>query len=208
MLRGCCFPVALLLLLAVAGVYVATRALATPNLGAAPGGTDHGNTQLLIAAALAGDAAAQLIIGDHAVVVVSEHDLTVIVQARNPEPQKYRYPQARIRDGNVVVSADTDVGPLGVTAVVRYNLVLDTSGPVQVTAQPVSYDVGQLGLPSFVGTWLNPRATKTVDLTSLFGSNPALQLLARSLDCLAVHPDGVHVGFHRPGATVSDPACT
>lgn len=209
LVRGCCLGVLLLTVLAVGAAVLATRALAAPDLGAAPGGTAHGNSEVVVAAVLAGEAAAQLITGPHAVVVLSEHDLTVIAQARNPSPEKYRNPQARIRNGDVLVSADTDLGPLGVTAVAAYRLSLSATGSAtQVSAQPVAYEVGQVSIPGFVGDWLNPHTAATVNLTTLFASNAALEILSRALDCLSVQPDGVHVGFHRPGSGASDPACT
>ena len=110
----------LLVVLVVGGIVVVTKALAAPDLGAAPGGTVHGSSAAVIAAALGGAAATQLLAMDHAVVTVSERDLTVIATARNPSPARFRNPQARVRNGYIVVSADTSVGPFGVTAVAWY----------------------------------------------------------------------------------------
>ena len=59
--------------------------------------------------------------------------------------------------------------------------------------------MGQLGIPGFIGDRLDPRGSATLNLTALFASNPALELLSQAMDCVAVHPDGVHIGFHRPG---------
>jgi hypothetical protein len=203
-LRGCCFGLVLLVIVVAATSFVTVRALAAPNLGAPPGGTSHGSSEVLIAAALAGEAAVQLIGADHAVVVLSERDLTVIAQARNPSPDRYRDPQARIRGDDVVVSADTDVGPLGVTAVATFQLVLsDTAAATKIIAQPVAYAVGQLGVPGFVADRIDSRGSQTLNLTQLFASNPALLALSKLLECLSVRPDGVHVGFHRPGSTSS-----
>src|ERR1700730_18581243 len=158
LLRGCCFPLILLLVLVVGGLVLGQRALAAPDLGAPPGGTAHGSSELVIAAALVGDAATQLLKADHAVVTLSERDLTVIANARNPSPVRFRNPQARIRNGDVVVSADTSVGPFGVTAVATFQLIFaNSSGATQVTAQAVNYAVGQLGIPGFIGDRINPR---------------------------------------------------
>jgi hypothetical protein len=208
LLPGCCFGVAVLVILVAGTMFVAVRALAAPDLGAPPGGTAHGSSEVVIAAELAGDAATQLVAGDHAVVMLSERDLTVIANARNPSPDKYRNPQARVRDGDVVVSADTSVGPFGVTAVARYAFLFsDSGGSTQVTAQVVDYAVGQLGVPGFIGDRVDPRASASVNLTALFASNPILEGLSQSLDCVAVHTDGVHVGFHRLGVGAAPGTC-
>lgn len=204
LLRGCCFGFVLVVVLVAATAFVTVRALAAPDLGPPPSGASHGSSELVIAAALAGDAATQLLAAEHAVVVLSERDLTVIARARNPAPARYRNPVARIRNGDVVVSADTDVGPLGVTAVATFQLILsDTSAATQITAQAVDYAVGQLGVPGFLADHLDPRGSHTLNLTHLFASNPALLALSTTLECLSVRPDGVHVGFHRPGSSQS-----
>jgi hypothetical protein len=208
-LRGCCFGLVLVGMLVAATVFVTVRALAAPDLGSLPGGTTHGGSVAVIAATLAGDAATQLVRGDHAVVVLSERDLTVIAHDRNPAPNRFRNPLARIRDGDVVVSADTSFGPFGVTAVADFQLVLTvTPSTTQISAQAVDYQVGQLGLPGFVGARFDPRGSATLNLTALFASSPVLETLSKSLDCMSVQSDGVHVGFHRPGGTASDAACS
>jgi hypothetical protein len=208
LVRGCCLGPLVLLAVVVVSVVLGSRALAAPDLGAAPGGIPHGSSEAVIAAALGGQAATQLVGSEHAVVSLSERDLTVIATARNPSPDRYRNPQARIRNGNVVVSADTSVGPFGVTAVATFQLLFSSaSGSTQITAHAVGYSVGQLGIPGFIGDRLDPRGSATLNLTALFAANPALELLAQSLDCVAVHPDGVHIGFHRPGVTLSTTVC-
>ncbi len=208
LVRGCCLGLILVAALVAVTVFAGTRALAAPDLGAPPGGTSHGGSEALIAAALGGDAATQLLTKDHAVVTVSERDLTVIALARNPSPNRYRNPQARIRNGHVVVTADTSVGPFGVTAVATFKLIFsDPSGTPSVTAQAVDYSVGQLGIPTFIGDRVDSRASSSVNLTALLGANPALKLLSQVLECVAVHPDGVHIGFHRPGVSADAATC-
>ncbi len=208
LVRGCCFGLVLVVVLVAGTVFVSVRALAAPDLGPAPGGTAHGSSEVVIAAALAGDAATQLVAGDHATVTLSERDLTVIANARNPSPDRFRNPQARVRNGDIVVSADTSVGPFGVTAVVRYALLFtNSSGTTQVTAQVLDYSVGQLGVPGFLGDRVDPRGSSSVNLTALFASNPILEGLSQSLDCVAVHSDGMHVGFHRPGVSATAATC-
>ena len=208
LVRGCCLPVLVLAALLVVSIVAGSRALAAPDLGAPPGGTAHGSSEAVIAAALGGQAATQLVAGDHAVVSLSERDLTVIATARNPSPARFRNPQARIRNDNVVVSADTSVGPFGVTAVATFQLLFsNASGTTQITAHAVDYSVGQLGIPGFIGDRLDPRGSASLNLTALFASNPALELLSQAMDCVAVHADGVHIGFHRPGVTPSTAPC-
>lgn len=208
LVQGCCFGLILLLVLVVGTVIVGQRALAAPDLGPPPGGTAHGSSESVIAAALAGDAATQLVNSEHAVVMLSERDLTVIAMARDPSPGRYRNPQARVRNGYIVVSADTSVGPFGVTAVARFALLFsDSSGNSQVTAQAVDYEVGQLGLPGFLGDRLDPRGSASVNLTALFAADPSLEGLSQSMDCVAVQADGVHIGFHRRGVSPAAGMC-
>ena len=208
LVRGCCLGLILLAALVVATIVLASRALAAPDLGAPPGGTAHGSSEAVIAAALGGDAATQLLTKEHAVVSLSERDLTVIANARNPSPDRYRNPQARIRNGDIVVTADTSVGPFGVTAVATFQLTFsNASGAPQVTAQAVQYAVGQLGIPGFIGDRFDPRASSSVNLTALFAANPALKLLSQALDCVAVRADGVHIAFHRPGVSPDTGTC-
>ena len=187
---------------------MARASLAAPDLGAPPGGTAHGSSEAVIAAALGGDAATQLVAKEHAVVVLSERDLSVIANARNPSPDRFRNPQARIRNGDVVVSADTSFGPFGVTAVVSYRLQFsNTPGASQVSWQAVDYAVGQLGIPGWIGDRFNPRGSASLNISTLFGSNPVLEALSESMDCVAVHSDGVHIGFHRPGVGAAASTC-
>jgi hypothetical protein len=208
LVRGCCLGLIVVAALLVVSIIVGSRVLAAPDLGPPPGGTAHGSSEAVVAAALGGEAATQLLSKEHAVVSLSERDLTVIANARNPSPARFRDPQARIRNGDVVVSADTSVGPFGVTAVATFRLLFsNASGTTQVTAHAVDYAVGQLGIPGFIGDRLDPRGSATLNLTALFASNPALELLSQAMDCVAVHSDGVHIGFHRPGVGASSATC-
>ena len=207
--RGCCALGVVLIVLVAVGVFLGTRALAAPDLGPPPGGTAHGSSEALVAASLAENVAAQLVAGEHAVVVLSEVDLTLLAQAHNPSPDRFRNPQARIRNGQIVVSATSDLGPFGTTDVVDLTLSFSTSnGQVAITATPTSYSVGQLGIPSFIATHVGPNAGSTLNLTQLFNGNPPLEVLANSIECIAVQPDGVHIGFHRPGSTPDSSTCT
>jgi len=144
LVRGCCLGLVLLAGLVAATVILGQRVLAAPNLGGAPRGPSHGSSEVVIAATLAGAASSELLNGEHASVTLSERDLTVIALARNPSPNRFRNPQARVRNGDIVVSANTDVGPFGVTAVARFALVVrTTSAGAQLTAQVIDFAVGQ-----------------------------------------------------------------
>jgi hypothetical protein len=206
--RGCCLGLILLVALAAAAVFAGIRALAAPDLGPAPTGSAHGSSEALIAAALAGDAGTQLLTSDHAVVILSERDLTVIAVAHNPDPIKYRSPQARIRNGYVVVSADSSVGPFGVTPVVRLALQFsNATGSPQIAVQVIDFAVGQLGLPGVIADRLDSRGTSTLNLATLFASNSPLKMLSDALECVTVQPEGVHVAFHRPGVAADASRC-
>lgn len=208
LVRGCCLGLIILAALAIFAAVEGFRALADPGLGAAPSGPADGDSVVLIAVNLAGVATTQLLTGEHAVVVLSEQDLTVIAQARNPSPDRFRDPQVRIRNGLLVVSAQSSVGPFGVTPVVRLQLTFsDTAGTPQITATAMDYQVGQLGVPQWLGDRLAPQATTTFNLRTLFAANPALELLSQAMECVAVQADGVHVGFHRPGVTADPSRC-
>ena len=198
-MRGCCLGLLLLAALVIFSAVEGFRALADPDLGSPPAGPAHGDSLIVMAASLAGDAGTQLLKGDHAVITLSEQDLTVIAQARNPSPDRFRNPQVRVRGGLVVVSAQSSLGPFGVTPVVRMTVAFsDSSGSPQVTATATDYAVGQLDIPQWLGERIDPRANATFNLTSLFAANPALELLSQALDCVTVRSDGVRVGFHRP----------
>ena len=208
LVRGCCLGLVILAAVAIFAAVEGFRALADPNLGPAPGGTSHGTDIALIAAELAGDASTQLISGEHAVVTLSEQDLTVIAMARNPSPDRFRNPQVRSRDGLLVVSAQSSMGPFGVTPVARTQVQFsDPGGSPQITAQAVGFAVGQLDLPQWLGERLDPAPSTTISFTKLFAANPILLTLSQALECVSVKPDGVHVGFHRPGSSADSSRC-
>ena len=209
LVRGCCLGLIVLAVLAVFLAVEGFRALADPGLGAPPAGPGHGPTVALIAGTLAGSAATQLVAGEHATVVLSEADLTIIAQSHNPSPDRFRNPQVRIRDGRLVVSGQTSVGPFGVTAVLRVQLSFDDSaGTPKITAQVTDYQAGQLDVPGWIGDRFAPQGTSTTfDLQTLFAADPALQMLSSAMECVAVQGDGVHVAFHRPGVSADPSRC-
>jgi len=193
------------LLLALLGftAFVIDRAIAAPDLGAAPGGRDDGESQQAIALTLGAQLIAELVAQPHGVVTLSEHDLTVIAAQNNPHPDRYHDVMARVRNNLIAVSANTALGPMTVTAVAHVGVSLQQNGTApQLAASVMDVDVGYLRLPG----WLQDRlvGSPTIMLDPVFNSTPALRAVRANIECVAVAPDGVHVGVHRPG-TAADP---
>jgi len=207
--RGCLILLVPLVVVAALGGILGTLALSSPDLGARPGGRDDGDSELAIATAVATELAAQLVAGSHAVVTLSEHDLTVLVRENNPNPTRLRDPQARVRDGLVVIDARTSVGPFSVDAVGKVALLLTqgSDGLPRVAAEFRAVQLGGLGLPDFAARAVQDRIQQALDLQDLLASNQALRLARRSLDCVSVAADGVRLGFHRPGVAPAPGDC-
>jgi hypothetical protein len=207
--RGCLLAIALLLVVvAVAGVLVAL-AFASPDLGAPPGGSDDGDSERAVAAAVGSRLVAELAAGPHAVVALSEHDLTVLVRDKNPNPTRFQDPQVRVRDGLVVVDALTSVGPFTLHAVGRVELELTTAsgGQPSVGARITSVQVGNLGLPDFAARAVQDRIAKAFDLQDLLSADERLSLARSLLDCVGVSGGAVRLGFHRPSVPAARDDC-
>jgi hypothetical protein len=207
--RGCLVLLVPLVLLVALGGVLSAMALSTPDLGAPPGGRDDGGSEAAIATTVAADLAAQLALRSHAVVSLSEQDLTVLVRENNPNRQRVVDPQARVRDDLVVIDAHTPFGPFTVDAVVKVALVLGTGvdGLPKVAAEFRAVQLGGLGLPDFAARALQDRIQQAFDLQDLLSSNQALRLARRSLDCVAVGAGEVRLGFHRPGVAQAPGDC-
>jgi hypothetical protein len=207
--RGCIWALAALFVLAVVLGVLGAAALAAPDLGPAPGGRNNGDTEAAIAANLGAQLAAQLALQEHAVITLSEHDLTVLVRQNNPNPSRFQDPNARIRDGVVVIDTRTAVGPVTVDVVARLSLRRTTAGDStpQVTATFTSVQVGGLGLPDFVARSVQDRVQQAFDLEDVLASNSVLDLARHDLDCVLVTAVGVRLGFHRPGSPADPSSC-
>jgi hypothetical protein len=205
---GCCAGLVVLIVLAAAGAFLADRALAAPVLGAPPAGPAHGDNEVAIAVSLAGSMAAQLLAGSHGVVVLSEQDLTVLADASNPQPTRYRDLQVRVRNGLLVASAQISFGPFNPTAVVHVSLTLQSGpqGPV-IAAQVPEIDIGMLGVPRFFGDALVKEIDSALSLDKLFSVDPRLNALRTDIECVAVVPGGVAVGVHDPGIPTVASSC-
>jgi hypothetical protein len=206
--RGCCAGIALLIVLAAGGAFLADRALAAPILGAQPAGPSHGDTEVAIAVSLGTAMAAQLVAGSHGVVVLSEQDLTVLADANNPQPARYRDLQVRDRDGLLVASAQISFGPFTPTAVVHVSLSLQPgpNGPV-IAAQVPEIDIGLLSVPSFLDSALVKEIDSALSLDRLFSVDPRLTALRADIECVAVVSGGVAVGVHDPGVPTVASSC-
>lgn len=207
--RGCIVVLAVAaVLLIVAGV-LGTLALAAPDLDPAPGGVDHGESEIAIAASLGTSLGTQLAVSPHGVITLSEHDLTVLIRENNPSPNRFRDPNARIRGGQVVIDAHTPVGPFTVDAVAHMALAraIGADQLPEVTATFTAVQVGSLGLPDFAARALQDRVQQAFDLQDVLASNEYLRAARQALDCVLVASDGVRLGFHRPGTAGAPAAC-
>jgi hypothetical protein len=185
------------------------RATATPDLGAAPRGPSAGKSEVEIAFSLAAQLGPALAVAPHAQARLSEQDLTVVVRGSNPDPDRFHNPEARLRDGLVVVSAVTDLGPFTVTAVGRAALQLvQTDGSNRdVSVDIRQIDAGNLSLPGAVRSSIAQRIEGSITLRRLFASDPIISRLRPYLDCVAVTGDSLVLGFHRPDAAAKPDGC-
>ena len=210
--RGGIVGKAFLLLLVAALVAVGVlviRATAAPDLGDPPRGPLDGAAEAAIAVALASRLAPALLVQPTARVSLSEQDLTVIVRQANPRPDSFHDPEARVRDGLVVVSGAANAGPVHITAVGRFavSLVQDPDGLPDIAVHLREVDAGQLTLPGFARDALAPRVDDTAAIGRILASAPAMARLRPYLDCVAVGADSVVLGFHRPGAAAAPQGC-
>lgn len=207
--RSCGCLLAIVAIVAVLLSVGAIQAFATPDLGGAPGGSNDGETQNAIAAHLGTSLIAQFLAGQHAVVSVSEHDLTVLIREHNPNPSRFQQPEARVRDSLVVVDARTPAGPFTVWAVARLALsrTTDSSGIPRVSADFRAVQVGSLGLPDLVAHALQDRIQQAFNLQDLLGADPNLRLARQALECVQVSSTAVRIGFHRPDASADPNGC-
>ncbi|MFN2451742.1 MAG: hypothetical protein ABR541_05255 [Candidatus Dormibacteria bacterium] len=205
---GCAFLLLAIALLG-AGAVLGSRTVAAPALGAAPTGPSHGPNDLEIGAALAPRLVQALVLHPHALVVLSEQDLTVLARAHNPNPDRYRSPEVRVRAGRLVVSALSSVAGQQVTGVARLEVALQPSdgGAPGIATHLAEVDVGQVPIPEWARAALNLPDDRAVDPSAILQSNATLRRLAAYLDCVAVASDGLRMGFHRPGAAADPAGC-
>lgn len=205
-MRGCCLLIALAVVLLGVLAFVAVRALAAPDLGPPPQGPDHGDGETAIAISLGSQVVTQLLTQPHAVVTLSEHDLTVLATAHLPSG--WSNVTARSRDHLVVLSGQHAFGPVAVSPVTHVSVSLDvTKSPPSLKSNVVQLDIGQLGTPGFIRDRIFGSFGSSIDLNRIFSGSPALQALRANLECVAVAPDGLRVGVHRPGTQTDTAVC-
>jgi hypothetical protein len=207
--RAACAIIVLLLLALVAGTGVVSwQATAAPDLGAAPRGPDDGHTRLEIATAMGHRAAAGLLLSPHTEVTLSEHDLTTVLRSSNPAPQQFQNPEARVRDGLVVIDVRTTLGLVSITAVgrVALSLVCPADGTPDIGADVRDMTAGRMPLPGWAVSQIRDRISRDVDLHALL-ADAQLDPIRPYLDSVKVTGDGVALGFHRPGLLQPANAC-
>ena len=193
--------------LACGGAFLAGRLLTAPVGQAAPRGPSHGATPEQIAATLVTSITAQLAAGSNATVSLSEQDLTIIAQQRNPDPAQFKSPTVVVSNGQLVVAATTSFGPFTVvdTAQVAVSLSgVGTAAPT-ILSTVTSFSIGREWVPAWLRSWFDSRGDAALSLDPVLNSSPALAQLRSLLECVDVGNAGVVIGFHRPGA-VPDPA--
>jgi hypothetical protein len=206
LMRGCCALVAVAVVVLGFVVFLTVRVVAAPDLGAAPRGPGHGESQTAIAVSLGAQVVAQLLVQPHATVTLSEHDLTVLVGEH--VAKALTDATVRTRGGQVVVSGQHPVGPFTVTPVAHLALTLDTTkSPPSLGSQIVELDLGQLGLPGFIRDRILGSLASSIDLDQVFNGSPALKALRANLECVAVVDDGLRIGVHSPLAAADTSIC-
>lgn len=206
LVRGCCLLGVVALVLLGFAAFIADRALAAPDLGQSPRGPGHGESETAIAVTLGAQLALALLTQPHAVVTLSEHDLTVLAAAH--PPRDVTGLTARVRDGRIVLSGQHPFGPFTVSPVARVVLSLDvTRSPPSLTSRVAQLDIGQLGLPGFIQDRILGSFGSSIDVNALFNSSPALEAVRAFLECVTVAPEGLRVGVHRPGIALDTAVC-
>ena len=147
------------LVLIAGGAMLTWRAAAAPELGAPPRGPDDGHTRLEIAAAMGRKAAQGLALGPHTVVTLSEKDLTTVLRSSISDAQQFQDPEARVRDGLVVIDVRTRLGPMDITAVgqAALSLVCPADGAPDVAADVRSISAGRMPLPGWAMSQVRDR---------------------------------------------------
>jgi hypothetical protein len=193
-----------MIVLAAAAALLLLRVTSTPDLGAAPSGTDDGDSAQAIAASLAKGVEARLAASTQTEILVSERDLTVLAVEYNPDPGMFTDPQVRSRSGRLLLSADGSLGPLRVVITAR--IAVSLSGAGGVTVDVVELDVGDQVVPDFMRSAVDPRGDGALSLTALL-EQPGMSGLDSLIECVAAVPGGVEMGFHRQGAASSPGLC-
>ena len=206
---GCVLSVILCVIALCAGAFVTGRVLTAPDLGAGPQGPSDGSTATAIAAREALSLAAQLAHADHGVIVLTEQDLTVIAQDRNPDPSRYRNPEVLVRDGQLVIVATTSVGPFDVVANAHVSVALDVTGtgPPTIATSVSDYSLGREWVPGWIRSIVDSRGDGALAIDPLINDNAGLSSMRDLLECVDVTGTSVRLGFHRPDVSPDPTSC-
>jgi hypothetical protein len=194
-----------MIVLTGAAALLLLRLTGTPDLGAPPSGSDDGASQQAIAATLAPLVADGLSSSAQTAVLLSERDLTVIAAENNPDPEMFTQPQVRSRDGELLLSAASNLGPMPVVTTVKLSLHLTGAGDVALGV--VELDVGDQIIPGFLRSALDPRGNAPFDLSPFLGA-PGMAAFRPLVECVAAVPGGVELGFHRQGSPENPGICS
>lgn len=200
----CCLGLIPLLVVVVVAAYFGLSLVSSPSLGAPPQGPNDGATRAAITQRLGLELAAQLRQNPQANVIVSELDLTVFADANNPDPGTFANPQVRSRNGELLVSAGTYLGPVSTVSTVDANVALTSPGTThqQVTLSVTSFALGHITLPLWMRAGFDNRGDAVVEVNQILPSS-----VAQNIDCVAVVPTGLVVWVHRPGIAGNSALC-
>ncbi len=210
----CCLGFIPVILVVAAAVALFVLVLTPPSEGALPLGPSHGSTPALIGETLALEAAVGLATSPHATVTLSEQDLSVIAAAQNPDPESFHNVEARVRNGQLVITANTTMGPWSPTVTTWVTLAAEGVGTPQVSISDTvtSVQLGHITLPSWARLSIDPRGNAVIDLDSFIAQNlhaPRIlgELAVSNIDCIALEPGGLVISVHRPGVKADPSLC-
>jgi hypothetical protein len=207
-IRACLAGLVVVVLLLAACVVLLVRVTALPDLGAPPAGPLDGANAAAIALTLAGEpggVVAQLSAPGSrgAVVTVTERDLGVLAAEYNPEPASFTGVAVRARGGQLVVTANSHLGPLPVLVTARVSLSYRPGAAITPAIREI--DVGDQAIPGFMQPTIDSRGASVLSVASLLDGT---QLSQFGLECVrVVSGRGVELGFHEPGAGADPGYC-
>lgn len=200
---SCLLSAALGFMIIVFLVLAAATAVTTQALTPEPqiAVTGFQNLSLVqLANTLSAQLALQLEHGPDAVAVVNAADLTALARSVNPDPATFLDLRVGTGRGTVIVQARVNLAGHPTTVTVTSTISLATSPVPVLSVRILTVRLGRLDIPESAIATAGIASTSTLGLEALLRANGELQLLRTSLDCLAVTPAGLVVGFHTPSS--------